>query len=231
MVSERKLKMKKSIVAVIVLAFTLLCVTAKAGPTYSFTHIVESGDGATQLADGAIGEAQLFVELTDMGSQVEFMFTNIGPEASSITDVYFDDGTLLGIASITGIPGLVEFSQFASPPDLPGGNNVVPPFVTTAGFSADSDPPTQPLGVNPGESLGITFDLQGGGLYDDILGELESGELRIGIHVQGYSSGGSESFINNGGNGGNGVIPAPGAIMLGSIGIGVVSWLRRRRTL
>ena len=217
--------MKKSIFVVIVLVFALFCVTAKAGPTYSFTHIVEPGDGPIQLADGAIGEAQLFVEVVDDGSQVDFIFTNTGPLASSIIDVYFDDGTLLGIASITNTVGLVDFSQLADPPELPGGNNISPPFATTAGFSVDSNPPIQPMGVNPGEFLGIRFDLQGGGTHQDIVDELASGALRIGIHVQGYASGGSEAFINNG------KIPAPGAVLLGSIGIGVVSWLRRRRTL
>ncbi|MHC4323980.1 MAG: hypothetical protein ACYSUX_06885 [Planctomycetota bacterium] len=219
--------MKKSIVAITVLFFALLCATAQAGPTYNFIHIAESGDGAIQLADGAVGETQLFVEVIDMSGQVKFLFTNTGPEASSITDVYFDDGTLLGIASITNTLGLVEFSGFADPPDLPGGNNVAPPFITTAGFSADSDSPAQPLGVNPGEFLEITFDLQGGGIFDDVLDELTTGDLRIGIHVQGYSSGGSESFINNG----NKVIPAPGAAMLCGIGIGIVNRLRRRKTL
>ena len=228
--------MKKLVITIIALAFGLFCVAAEGGPTYSFTHIFEPGDGPIQLADGAIGEAQLFVEVVDLGSQVDFIFRNTGPLASSITDVYFDNGTLLGIASITNTAGLVDFSQFAAPPELPSGNNVSPPFATTAGFSADSNPPTQPMGVNPGELLVFTFDLQGGGTHQDIIDELISGELRIGIHVQGYCSGGSESFINNGeydppteppGT----VIPAPGAVLLGSIGIGVVSGLRRRRTL
>jgi hypothetical protein len=223
--------MKKTLIAFIVLAFTLFCVTVKAGLTYSFTQIVEPGDSPTQLVDGDIGQTQLFVELTDMGNQVEFMFTNIGPQASSITDVYFDDGTLLSIAFITGMSGLVEFTQYASPPDLPGGNNVSPPFVTTAGFSADSDSPIQPLGVNPGEFLSIKFDLQDDGVFDDVFNELASGELRIGIHVQGFNSGGSESFINNGIVDDNGKIPAPGAFVLCGIGIVYVNWLRRRKTL
>jgi hypothetical protein len=228
MLSKRRTTVKKKLtIAAIVPVLTLLCVAVKAGPTYSFTNITNNS-----AFDAAIGEAQLFVEVTDSGAQVEFTFTNMGPDASSMTDVYFDDGMLLGIASITNTPGLVEFSQFAAPPDLPGGNNAAPPSVTTAGFSADSDPPTQPFGVNPGEFLGITFDLQAGGVFDDIVSDLASGALRIGIHVQGYSSGGSESFINNGiVDGGNGVIPAPGAVVLGCIGVGVVSWLRRRRTL
>lgn len=220
--------MKKSIIAANILALALFCTSVEAGPTYSFIHIAESGDGPTQLADGAIGEGQLFVEVDDPNpsdGQIDFIFTNIGLEASSITDVYFDDGTLLSIASITNTPSLVQFSQLASPPDLPGGNNLLPPFVTTLGFSADSDPPTESFGVNPGESLVITFDLQAGGVLNDVIDELASGVLRIGIHVQGYDSGGSESFVNNG------VIPAPGAILLGSIGVSLVGLLRRRKTL
>lgn len=223
--------MKRSLIAVIVLGFGLYCADAQAGPTYSFTQIAESGDGAAELADGLIGESQMFVEILDLAGQVEFVFSNIGPEPSSITDVYFDDGTLLGIASIDNTLGLVEFSQYATPPELPGGNNLAPPFVTTTGFSADSNPPAQPLGVNPGETLGITFDLKAGGVFDDVVGELASGALRIGIHVQGYASGGSESFINDGIFDPGGEVPAPGALILGGIGAGLVSWLRKRRTL
>lgn len=209
-------------IVAITLGFGLLCSHAEALPTYSFVNITNNNPG-----DAAIGEAQLSVEILDLGTQVRFNFTNIGPAASSITDVYFDDGSLLGIASIINTPTLVEFSQLATPPDLPGGNLAVPPFVTTAGFSADSDPPVQPLGVNPGESLGIIFDLVGGGTCAGVVGELASGALRIGIHVQGFSSGGSESFINNGTT----VIPAPGALLLAGIGAGCLGWLRRRRTL
>jgi hypothetical protein len=207
--------MKKFTLAVIIMAFGLFCTHIEAAPTYSFT--------------------QLFVEVFELTDQINFVFTNTGPDASSITDVYFDDGSLLGISTINNTPTLVEFSQLASPPDLPGGNNVIPPFVTTASFSADSDPPAQPLGVNPGESLEIIFDLQASGTFADVLTELESGELRIGIHVQGYASGGSESFVNNGT-----VdpppeppcpIPAPGTLLLSSIGVGFVNWLRRHRTL
>jgi hypothetical protein len=220
--------MKKVTIAAITLAFCLFCAHIEAAPTYSFVNITNNNAG-----DAAIGEAQLFVELFDLGTQINFAFTNIGPDASSITDVYFDNGILLGIGSIIITPTLVEFSQLATPSNLPGGNTVIPPFVTTAGFSADSDPPVQPLGVNPGESLGIIFDLQGGGTFNDVIDELASGDLRIGIHVQGFSSRGSESFINNGivDGDGNGVIPAPGALVLCSIGAGCLGWLRRSKML
>jgi hypothetical protein len=105
---------------------------------------------------------------------------------------------------------------------LPGGNGITPTFVTTPGFSADSDPPAQPNGVNPGESLGVTFDLQGGSTFNDVLNGLDDGSLRVGIHVQGFADGGSEAFVNDG------VIPTPGAVLLASIGMACVGWFRKR---
>ncbi|MFP3326110.1 hypothetical protein R0K05_23955, partial [Planococcus sp. SIMBA_160] len=79
---------------------------------------------------------------------------------------------------------------------------------TSAGFLADSDPAVQPNGVNPGETLGVIFDLQTGLGYQDVVDAIAlsqtnpsadlTGGLRIGIHVQGFTGGGSESFVNNG---------------------------------
>jgi hypothetical protein len=159
--------------------------------TYGFSNI--TGDSAT---NAATGEAQLSVDVGAGGAgQVRFDFHNVGAAACSITDVYFDDGVLLGIASIINGAG-VQFAQYASPSNLPGGTNVDPDFQTTAGFSADSDPPTQSNGVNPGESLGIVFNLKAGATLQGVLDSLADRTLRIGIHVQAFANGGSESFVN-----------------------------------
>lgn len=176
--------------------------------TYGFNNITNN-----DATDAATGEAQLFVDVSSIDgspSQTAFTFRNIGPLASSITDVYFDDGALLGIASITGTSGGVNFTQGANPGNLPGGNTVTPPFVATAPeFTADSNAPAQPNGVNPGEFLTIVFNLIDDMNYDDVLAALAapilgttetaaSPWLRIGIHVQGFANGGSESFVNGG---------------------------------
>jgi len=221
--------MKKSIVLTIVATLSIFCLTADAGIVYSFKHIAEYGDGPIELADGAIGEAQLFVELSNLSArQVLFTFTNTGPIACSVTDIYFDDGALLGIASIDNSCRGVLFSQFATPHNLPGGQNLSPPFVTTEGFSADSGPPVQHNGINPNEWVGISFDLKSGKTYDDVINNLASSQLRIGLHVQGFDSyrcgdGGSESFVNNG------IVPEPATVTLLSAGLGITTLLRRRR--
>lgn len=221
-----------------VLALPALALLLGAGSANALT--LGFGNISNNLAgDAAIGEAQLSVDVTDLGGgQVLFTFNNAGPEDSSITDAYFDDGTLLGIAALIdadegGGDAGVDFSQLASPPNLPSANSITPAFETTAGFSADSDPPAQPNGVNPGESLGIVFDLLAGVDFADTLAALEQGGgiggLRIGIHVQGFASGGSESFVNTPPDGDlpPEAVPEPGVLSL--VGFSLLGMLAVRR--
>lgn len=194
-----------------------------ASTNYGFYNITHN-DAAAETD----GESNLMVEVIDLGTQVQFKFIN--NSTSSLTDVYFDDGSLLGIASITDSGSGVAFSEGGSPSNLPGGNTASPSFVTTAGFLADSDPAVSPNGVSSGEWVAITFDLINGKTYADTLAALAlpngggTGDLRIGVHVQSYTGGYSESFINN---------PAPVpeaetyAMMLA--GLGLVGWAARRR--
>jgi hypothetical protein len=79
--------------------------------------------------------------------------------------------------------------------------------------------PAQPLGVNAGESLGIIFNFMPGETIPDVVDEQTSGELRVGIHVQGFAFGGSESFVNV-------PVPEPTGLALFAAAAGV---LARRR--
>jgi hypothetical protein len=229
---EKIMIRKVCIVPLLTILLVLIQIPAQA-ILFGFDCIITED---TNLGDAEIGEAQFFVDVTDAGnSQVLFTFTNTGPEASSITDVYFDNGSLLGIASIDNSDPGVSFSQDANPPDVPGGNSIDPPFNVTEGFLADSDSPPPKKGVNPGENLGILFDLQPGKTFGDIFVEINvmnPALLRIGIHVQDFDSGGSESFINNTTGGGVTVppIPEPTTIVLMSCGlIGLLGVAVRKR--
>jgi hypothetical protein len=206
-----------SIAAAVVL---LLATSVSAAPTYTFQNITNNN-----ATNAATGESQLSVELVDLGgNSVEFLFLNSGPLASSITDIYFDNGnlgTLSGPIGFTDALGTVSFAAGAAPGNLPGGNDV--DFDTTSGLSVDSDAPVQPNGINPGEQLGLTLS----GDYTDVVNQIAAGNLRIGIHVQGFANGGSESFVNNPPT--TSVVPAPGSILLSGIGISIVGLLRNRK--
>lgn len=207
---------------------------AAASTFYSFVGV---GDPAASSANVATGMASLAVEVIDLGfssqhnaNQIAFTFTN--NSSSSLTDVYFDDGTLLGISSISDSGVDVDFSQLAKPANLSGGEYLNPDFITTAGFSADSNPPASRNGVSSGEWLTITFDLQSGTDYQSVIDALAlpnhggTGDLRIGLRVQSFVDGGGESFVNVS-------APVPEtktyAMMLAGLGLVGFTVLRRRQ--
>jgi hypothetical protein len=100
----------------------------------------------------------------------------------------------------------------------------VPAFNVTGMFKADADNPSPAKGINPGEWLGIFFALQSGQTYADVINDLATGELRVGLHVQAFSGGGSESFVNT-------PVPLPAAIWLFGGGLlGLMGLIRRRKS-
>jgi len=220
--------MKKTLIALVLVAGLLFSLTPALADTtlYNFTFFNITNNNNEDLSD------QLYGVVSSVGDQVAFTFYNDVGIASSITDIYFDDGTLLGIASISSSEG-VAFTQPATPGDLPGGNDLTPPFVTTKGFSADSDPPAAPNGVNAAtEWVQIVFDLVGGQTFADTIAALTDKSLRVGLHVQAIGAlGGSDSYVNNIPFDPNqGQVPLPGALVLLGAGLfRLAAYGRRRR--
>jgi len=149
--------------------------------------------------------------------KVEFKVVNASEVESSIARIYFDDGALLGVAEIVNGPG-TDFEQPATPSDLPAGNELDPPFVTTQDFSAGADNPPPHKGINPGEWLKIIFDLQEGSAYADVLEQLDNVTLRIGAHVIAFPDGSSEAAVT----------PEPATVAVLGMG-GVLLCIRKRR--
>ncbi len=213
--------MKKSIFRSLGMAGVLafgLAGAAQAQSNFSFSCLTNNNAG-----DCAIAEAQLGLEVdTAESGFVKFIFTNTSQQASSITDIYFDwlDPSAALAQGTIGNSAGVSFSWGASPSNLPGGNELSPKF--TAELGADSNSPgTMQNGVNA-EDEWVSFRFATGS--SNPLQDLFAGSLRIGVHVQGFDSEGSESLVAIAAP-----VPEPETYALMLAGLGIVGAMARRK--
>jgi hypothetical protein len=214
----------RTTIALAVSAALVLMATPKEAASITYTFYGITQNDVTGVSK-AIGEAQLSVDVVDAGAgQILFNFFNVGSGPSSITQIYFEDASsLLNYDSIINGPSGVDFERYAPQPNLPSGNTATPAFEATAGLSFTSRLPRPANGVNPGETVGILFD----GDFNSAIDALNSGDLRIGLHVQSFAAGVSESFVNSPPI----ALPLPGTLVLFGTGslVAVIAALRRRR--
>lgn len=179
----------------------------------------------------AAGESQLSLSVVaGSGGMAQFTLTNAaGGMASGVRGVWIDNaaGVLAALGTISNTTGVVYTA--GSSGALPGGESV--DFTPTHALGLTAKPPPPVNGVNPGESLTWTYSIVGGFGIDDVIAAMNSGELRLGLHLIGLPNGGSEGFVTVGNEPPPpppSVIPAPLGGMLAGAGLVAIGARRRR---
>jgi hypothetical protein len=193
--------MKKLFLGTLIIFF-LFCGTNAFATSFGFDDI----DGIN-AGDDFINNFR--VEVVEVGDTVQFTFTNDNEDDDSfIGGIYWDFGNLIDELELIEPVGFSEnlsegdvfFSDAKNKKgkykNVPQGNNID----FTADYSAGATQPgTDQQGVDSAvsgeaaESAVFTFDLVGGGDFDDVIAAITSGALNIAIHIQGIGVDGEDS--------------------------------------
>jgi hypothetical protein len=226
-------RVRRSLLVSLPILFLLAPSAGAALYEYGFRPIIDNSGQAGFIAPQLSFTVQSYTG-PDIETGVLFTIYNNAPAPSpfhddtpitgSIDKVLFDDGTLFSGPVIIDSPPVVDFVLLSNPGDkiLPDGNLIS--WETSMAFGADAREPSPFRGVNPGESLGLAFALEGGKDLDSVLAALALGmtdptndeSLRIGLHL--ISPNGltrySDSYVS--------VVPLPASILLGVFAVGLV---------
>ena len=249
--------MKRHIVFLsLALIFVAILSTEARADLYHFGAISDNSGVSGLMA------TQLSLDVTAYGNnKVLFEFKNniapyaVGsPEEGIIGSLFFEGGPLSGIASIIADPlnaaNPVHFKAPLNPvsKNFPEGGTLSSPFQTTPHLWS-TNVGSIANGVNPGEQVGIVFDLINGKNFGNVITAINSGftssdpsifdnkgnliypgtTLRIGVHVQ--NLGGDENGDGTLGDYSDSFIlttPVPASVIIGMLGI-CVAGLKLRK--
>lgn len=199
----------------LVFCFTLAALTCPLNASYEYDLQVFTNNGC--YASGA-GLNLYVIASSENPELVDFTFHNQSLVRSAIAEVYFENNCLLSTAAIITNGAGTLFTQTAAPRNLPSACTLDPVFTTTDQFAFDSEPAPPKNGINPGESLKISFSLTEGSSFAAVLDALDSAALRIGAHIIALPDCSSESAVT---------VPEPATVFL--LAFGSLALLRRKR--
>ncbi len=202
---------------------TSMLLAALSLPVQAATYNFNCFEGCERVPAGLGG--QLAVEVLDnlataAVNDVLFKFTNAVGYRSSIDDLYFDNGLtgLLSGISLQNKSAGVKFKTPAKPGNVPGGHNISFFSDFSAGrtngaaYGIDAD----------GEYLTVRAKLSGDHTFSDVVHSLNTGALRVALHVQGIGTGDySAGYVN--------AVPEPETWATLIAGLGLLGLKLRRR--
>ena len=159
------------------------------------------------------------MEVTDVlgEDQALFTFTNNCDSDGVLGRIFFMKNDLMTFNSIEDQSNGVAFSG-------PNGRNAMLPgghplgFTPHNTFSINAAPPRPHNGLHYEDYVSILFNLTGETSFDDLIAEIDSQSLGVGLHAQALPGGGSASFT---------AIPEP--LTLSLLGIGTLLIRNKRR--
>ena len=183
---KSQLTLVKSLLAVAGVA-AVSAVSAAPAWAFSFGNIA----GGDTPGDSYVNSFTF--DVVDQGQSVLFNIKNSGDVAAPtmfISKVLFDDNKYLSNPLFNiGNVGQVAFNGGPGKDQLPQGGNG---FDTDYAFSSKNGDGNA-WGIQAGETLGLRFT----GNYNTVIFALNSGALKLGLHVQALPNGGSDSYISS----------------------------------
>jgi len=179
----------------VVLAAMILSLPGTVSGAISYSFDIFTDNGLYNDDPGV----KLVAEVSGGFEQASFKFYNNSTVDCVIANIYFEDGSLLGLDTIVNGPNTL-FINGGTPKNMPSANTLSPAFNATREFTTSADNPMPQNGISnvtvPAKKwLQLNFSLMNNKSIQDVYNELNSGTLRVGAHVIAFADGSSESAI------------------------------------